>query len=123
VERHYLSLKLFIGAVLALYAAACVVSFGFERLMYVSVSCLISVCCDSVIVFAFWFRDEIRDAVGWRFFFNRFGLISECELMLLGIRAVVLVSMECWMGGDGSLCNYLYLNVGAFFCYCYSLLN
>jgi hypothetical protein len=57
----------------------CVVSFGFERLMSVSVSCLISVRCDCMVVFAFWFQDEIRDAVGWRFFFNRFGLISECE--------------------------------------------
>ncbi|KAK2400324.1 hypothetical protein QL285_050034 [Trifolium repens] len=54
----------FIGAVLALYAAACVVSFGFERLMFVSVSCLISVRGDCVVVFALWFRDEIRDAVG-----------------------------------------------------------
>jgi hypothetical protein len=52
VERHYFSLKLSIGVVLALYAAACVVSFGFERLTSVSVSSLISVRCDCVVVFA-----------------------------------------------------------------------
>ena len=120
MERHYLSLKLFIGAVLALYAAACVVSFGFERLMSVSVSSLISVRCDCVVIYMLWFRDEIHDAVGWRFFLNKFGLISECEWMLLGIIAAVLVPMECRMCKDGSLCNYLCLNFEAFFCYCCS---
>jgi hypothetical protein len=83
--------------------------------MTVSVSCLISICCVCVVVFALWFRDEIRDAVGWRFFLSRFDLISECEWMFLGIRTAVLVPMEYRMGGDGSLRNYLCLNFGVFF--------
>jgi hypothetical protein len=57
--------------------------------MTVSVSCLISIRCDCVVVFVLWFRDEIRDAVGWRFFLSRFGLISEWTLH--GIRAAVFV--------------------------------
>jgi hypothetical protein len=71
--------------------------------MTVSASCLIFVRCDCVFVFALWFRDKICVAVGWRFFFCRFGLISECEWMLLGFRAAVLVLMECRMGGGCQL--------------------
>jgi hypothetical protein len=52
------------------------------------VSCLIFVRCDCVVVSAFWLEDEIRAAVGWRFFLSRFGLISKREWMLLGFGAL-----------------------------------
>jgi hypothetical protein len=80
----------------------CVVSFGFgcsQRSLTVSASCLIFVCYDCVVVSALLFRDEIRFAVGWRFFLSRFDLISECEWMLLGFGAAILVLLECRMSG------------------------
>jgi hypothetical protein len=67
--------------------------------MTVSASCLIFVRCNCVVVSLLLFQDEIRAAVGWRFFLSRFGLISECEWMLLGFRTAILVLLECRMSG------------------------
>jgi hypothetical protein len=60
MERQYLSPKLFVAAILALYIAAlCCFGFGcYQRLLAVSASCLISLRSNCIVVFALWFRVE-----------------------------------------------------------------
>jgi hypothetical protein len=69
MERQYLSPKLFVAAILALYIAAlCCFGFGcYQRLLAVSASCLISLRSNFIAASRFGFGLSFRAAVGWRF--------------------------------------------------------